>query len=63
MEERVAHADPEVIHDLLKAATKDPQQLEALLGSLVDQAQHDPAVAKALTIATSAALRSTPKVR
>jgi len=61
MDERVAPADPEVMRDLVRAAGKDPQQLEAMMNSLVEQSLHDPAVARALTTATKAALRSTPR--
>ena len=63
MDEQAARADPEVMHDLVRAASRDPQQLEAMMKSLIDQAQHDPTVGRALIIATRAALRSTPRAR
>jgi hypothetical protein len=46
---------------LVRAASKDPQRLKAMTSSLIEQAQHEPAVARALTIATSAALRPAPR--
>ncbi|MFI2364596.1 hypothetical protein [Promicromonospora sp. NPDC019610] len=62
MAEDISPTDPEVLHDLLRAAAKDPRRREALTGSLVDQARHEPAVARALAIATNAALRPAPRV-
>ncbi|MFI2365120.1 hypothetical protein [Promicromonospora sp. NPDC019610] len=60
MDEHVSQTGPEVMRDLVRAASKDPQRLEAMTGSLVDQTRHEPAVARALTIAIRAALRPTP---
>lgn len=56
-------ADQDVMRDLVRAASKDPQQLEAMMSSLIDQAQHDPAVGRALITATKAALRTRPQAR
>jgi hypothetical protein len=61
MDEHVSQTDPEVMRDLVRAASKYPQRLEAMTSSLIDQAQHEPAVARALTIAARAALRPTPQ--
>lgn len=58
MGEDISETDPEVMRDLVRAASKDQQRLEAMTSSLIEQAQHEPAVARALTIATSAALRA-----
>ncbi|MBA8807709.1 hypothetical protein [Promicromonospora sukumoe] len=63
MNERTPRADSEVMYDLVRAASKEPQQLEAMMSSLIDQAQRDPAVGRALTIATRAALRSRPRAK
>lgn len=61
MAEDTFDTDPEVMRDLVRAASKDPRRLEAMTSSLIEQARHEPAVARALTIATYAALRPTPR--